>query len=249
MNIFLRILLSVFCFFVASSVNAQAFIDGNPAGLANSNVALYSDTNALEYSKTWTATTGGTLITSVPQELAVYSDGGDEIGIWEHTITGDTERMASSAGSSIATGLVTWDGNRKIVYEFGAKLIDTYITSGCDSTSGLINRMSANYIGASFRFETTTSTTMMFAETFDGATRTNTLIASISPFAWHRFRIELSKTPRTANFYIDGTLVATHTTNLPPTTTPISPAVRTARYSATNTYKARYGYQRLEVTQ
>lgn len=243
----MRSILFLLCFVFASVANAQAFISGQSTNAVSA--PFWCDNNAAVFDKVWTATTGSGLISADPPVYGAYPDGSDAIGIYHHTTTGNVERMAGSGGGSTLHGMLLWDGNRTIVYEFGARLQDTYLVSGAESTSGLINRISANYTGVSVRFETTTSTTQLFAQTNDGATDTKTFLVGVNPFSWHKFRIVLSKTPRTATIFVDGTQYAVLSTTLPPTTTVISPAVRTARYSATNTYNSYFDYQCVYVYQ
>lgn len=200
---------------------------------------VFCDNNDKTADKSWDVITSTGPITQNTNINAAYADGGDAIGVHRHTITGNTERMRGS--TSTTTGLLLWDGSREIVYEFGSRLIDSFLTSGAESTQGLINRISANRIGASFRFITTTSTTEIIAHTDDGTTETATS-TGVNPFVWHRYKIVLSKTPRQARFYVDGVLVATNTTSIVAATTPLSPAARSARFTTTNSYFSLYDY-------
>jgi hypothetical protein len=49
-------------------------------------------------------------------------------------------------------------------------------------------------------------------------TRTNTSIPVVAG-QWYKLRIDINAAGNSVTFYIDGTLVATHTTNIPATTT------------------------------
>ena len=147
-------------------------------------------------------------------------------GACKLTVGGDDSSLAGyeSSTTGYMTSIKVYNLNPKLdvfvewypaissEYTFG------YLGSYC--AVGWTGGSLASYVQFGFKFTNTNGTTALLATCSNGSTETTTDITSqvtLTPHSFHRFHAEMTS-GSSIKFYVDGVLVATHTTNLPTNT-------------------------------
>jgi hypothetical protein len=130
---------------------------------------------------------------------------------------------ASATGTAfIHNGISTYVfGGGAVSLEFSARLT-TVVPDGTETYAlwmGFHDNTSANTATDGAYFLLTSASANWQTVTAKASTRTsNTTTVGPTVNTWQKFRIDINAACTSITFYIDGTLVATHTTNLPDTT-------------------------------
>jgi len=146
-----------------------------------------------------------------------------------NTAVGGTARigMATMGTGSTASGRAAVGSNLQDAAEFGGGIhvFETALVATNLSTSGERYILYAGFIdsltgtpaeGAYFRYSDDVNGGNWECVTVTGSTETTTdSTVSVAASTWNRLRIEVNSAGTEAKFYVDGTLAATHTTNMP----------------------------------
>ena len=145
---------------------------------------------------------------------AYSSAGGVGGGSYSFSSAGTMQCNIIKAGNNIASGNATWANSKIIKIKWRG-----WLSAGANATgAGLVDNAGILYAASTstsnnIRFVVDSDGTI-WATNSNGTTNTRTSIAGFTASNWNTY--EIIWTPTTSIlFYVNGTLVATHTTNLP----------------------------------
>jgi len=216
--------------------------DWNTFNNKQQNLKNFYKTKGILYHEEFIGSQGGSVSTSYGQVVTLASGTGSDCRTTS-TITNRTNQQGvvrHNTGST-ATGVSGYTyGNQNLFLGLGTISIETYIT--IDTLSTVTDRFftifgyivpsnwqnSSNGIfisydegGSIFFTGTTTPNWRCFTKSGGTVNATTTSIAVVAT-QWYKLRVDINTMASSVSFYIDNVLVATHTTQIPLTTTAMS---------------------------